>query len=118
MNCPLVKRHIMMMISGKEMMSMYGVKKEEESDSDISVMSSELILMNNELDYEEKEAVALMIDESKENKDGDDLDFQALINLIICSELNKKQQTHQLVDNSKLLIENLEISCRKCRNQL
>jgi hypothetical protein len=73
-------------------------------------MSSERILMNDDLDYEEKEAATLIIDENKENEDDDDFDFKALLNAIIFPELNEKQKIHQLEDNAKLLTENKEIS--------
>jgi len=43
-------------------------------------MSSERILINDDLDYEEKEAVVLTIDENKENEDDDGYDFKALLN--------------------------------------
>ena len=59
---------------------------------DISVMSSERILMNIDLDYEEKEASALIIDENKENEDDDGFVFKAFLNAIMFPELNEKQK--------------------------
>jgi hypothetical protein len=72
-------------------------------------MSSERILMNDDLNYEEKEAATLTIDENKENED-DDFDFKVLLNAIIFPELHEKQKIHKLDDNAKLLIKNKEIS--------
>jgi len=66
--------------------------------------------MNDDLDYEEKEAAALIKDENKENKDDDGFDFKASLNAIIFPELNEKQKFHQFEDNAKLLTENKEIS--------
>jgi len=39
-------------------------------------MSSKRILMNDDLDYEEREAAVLIIDINKENKDDDGFDFK------------------------------------------
>jgi len=73
-------------------------------------MSSERIV-NDDSDYEEKEAVASMVDENNENEDDDGFNLKALLNAIIISELNEKQQIRQLEDNAKFLIENEEIGC-------
>ena len=88
----------------------WGEEKEEQSDSDISEMSTERISMNDDLDYEEQEAVVLTIDENKEKEDDDGFDFKALLNAIIFSELNENKQIHQLEDDAKLLTDNEEIS--------
>jgi hypothetical protein len=58
-------------------------EEKEESDSDISEMSTERILMNDNLDYEEQDTVAEKIDEKKENEDDDGFDFKSLLNAII-----------------------------------
>ena len=62
--------------------------------------------MNDDLDYEEKEAATLIIDENKENEENDGFDFKALFNAIIFPEPNEKQKIHQFEDNAKLLTEN------------
>ena len=65
-------------------------------------MSSERILMNDDLDNEEKEAVALIINKKKKENEDDDFDFKALLIAIIFPELKEKQKIHQLEDNAKL----------------